>query len=219
MVEILGAMRFLTHFRLGPLVDTHAGQMQHYYVHSDTSETVKALVIGVVATILDAGDDIKIIVLVSPGREAPVIRVMYNEQTQVLDDVLTAERLDTSRVVFTRQHWCQGAGSDNGLVFVRILPRTSIDRTDFSKESATYPYEHVAPEIPFVDDTALDLCEGALVTCCVQMFRVDHPVFDSEDCGVYNRAYVLDAISCHRFTRSKHDDPMETSEKTEEGRT
>ncbi|KAJ7433011.1 hypothetical protein B0H11DRAFT_2259796 [Mycena galericulata] len=223
MAEILGAMRFLTHFRLGPPVDTGGGQTMQYYIDSETSDTVKALLIGVVAKILDAGDDIKarmtILLLVAPGPEAPVIRLMYDEQTQVLDDVLTAERVDTSRVVFTRQHWCQGAGSVNGVVFVRILPRTLIDRTDFSTESATYPYESVGPEIPFGDDTGRDLYEGALVACCVQMFRVDDPVFAGEDCGVYNRAYVLDAISCHRFTRSKCDDPMETSERSEEGRT
>ncbi|KAJ7494785.1 hypothetical protein B0H11DRAFT_2227555 [Mycena galericulata] len=212
MADILGELNFPADVCLGPPVDTHEGQVLHYYVDAHTLERINVLVIGVVSEVLDVGEDIsQIAVLVAPDSQASHgIRLMFDDCCKVLDNVLVHERLDTSRIIFSRQHWSQGVGEHTeSAFFIRMSPQTMRTRTDFSREADTFPYERVAHEIPFASDDAPQLEKGALLACCVQMFRVDHPLLEKGECSVYSRAYVLDTVSCSRFLRSTGEMPVD----------
>ncbi|KAJ7081412.1 hypothetical protein B0H15DRAFT_953123 [Mycena belliarum] len=179
MPPVLSALSYLLDFKLGPENVTSDMVFKNAYVDARTAEPLSVLVVGTVAATVDLSGGVYMIVLETPPLSSPVLRAMFEEQTQVLDNVLIADRLDMARVnelvptslhnvipsqlVIHRQHWSQGpSDSSAGVVYVTVTRDTRFTRNDFSVERAMFPFVGVAREVP-VGDPESAMEPGALM--------------------------------------------------------
>ncbi|KAJ7090430.1 hypothetical protein B0H15DRAFT_948921 [Mycena belliarum] len=97
MPPVLSALSYLLDFKLGPENVTSDMVFKNAYVDARTAEPLSVLVVGTVAATVDLSGGVYMIVLETPPLSSPVLRAMFEEQTQVLDNVLIADRLDMAR--------------------------------------------------------------------------------------------------------------------------
>ncbi|KAJ7141320.1 hypothetical protein C8R44DRAFT_866952 [Mycena epipterygia] len=174
--------------------------VRQQYMHRTSGTPLQALVIGVVTSILAEGENSKIVVLSPPDEHSRVIRVMFHEQLQVLEDVVNMERLEAEPVVLMRQHWSQGPSAiGSGHVFVRVPAHCAKGRLDFSVDIQMRPWERASNEIPVTAPDVRVLEVGALVLFKLGLYRVDTAHSEGP---VFTRCYIMEASQSIRFMRS-----------------
>ncbi|KAJ7141314.1 hypothetical protein C8R44DRAFT_866943 [Mycena epipterygia] len=196
MATILATSQFASDFVLG-VQQSLENHIYHYYVAPDGTP-FRALVFGCIHHVMDMASGSRVLVLVAPDEHSPMLRVMFDNQNQVLDSVIVADKSDYSTRIISEEHWSQGPESlANGVVFVRLFPDTVIDIVNVSEDVAV-------PDVPrsvlstFARETpcsSIDgdiLQQGSLVCCVVELFRADTPAYGSQT--VYDRAYTLNAF-------------------------
>ncbi|KAJ7098744.1 hypothetical protein B0H15DRAFT_945252 [Mycena belliarum] len=187
MPQVLASLSYKSDFRRSAEVDTGHGTYRSLYVDRRNGDTLQVLLVGVVSQSLPVGDGTHIIVLLAPPLSSPVLRLMFAEQTQVLDDVLNMERLDMSRPIIHRQQWSQGPdGAVSGAVYITVNSSTHISRNDLSVERATFPFGNVASEIPLNVEPSSDM----------------EPAGAEASSSIYARAYLILASRAVRLVRS-----------------
>ncbi|KAJ6490176.1 hypothetical protein DFH09DRAFT_1338811 [Mycena vulgaris] len=207
MSAILAAVAFPHDFTLGPERSGAGDHIACQYVDAKTGLPLQALLVGVVSEIIAVGNGVHIVVLEAPGQDAPVLRVMFVEQSQTLDSVMAAGRLDTTRLIIHMQHWSQEpAEKFGGAVYVTLTADTVISSNNFSVEAPPAAFASVVDEIPVVSAAEAALEPGALMVFNVYLARTDaiHADGPQRARSVYARVYILHASHGIRFLRSRH---------------